>query len=207
MKLVTYVSDGQDRAGILERSAIVDLETAFAWLEHQAGRPSGARDLQERYGSGVLGFIEHAGEARPAADTLVKMHLDGSLPATHGGRSLSVPASSVKLVSPIPRPPSMRDGYAFRQHVETARRNRGLPMIPEFDLFPIFYFTNHQAVTGPGDVHVQKLHLDKLDFELEAAVVVGKKARNLSAATADEAIFGMTIMNDFSARARCRWKR
>jgi fumarylacetoacetate (FAA) hydrolase len=94
----------------------------------------------------------------------------------------------------------MRDGYAFRQHVMTARRNRGLDMIPEFDQFPIFYFTNHQAVTGPGKIEVQKLHLDKLDFELEVAIVIGKKCRNIKAANADEYIFGYTIMNDWSAR-------
>jgi hypothetical protein len=46
--------------------------------------------------------------------------------------------NQVTLLSPIPRPPSMRDGYAFRQHVMTARRNRGLEMIPEFDQFPVF---------------------------------------------------------------------
>src|SRR5512140_1194300 len=68
-------------------------------------------------------------------------------------------------------------------------------------MFPVFYFTNHQAVVGPGDVHVRKLHMDRLDFELEAAIVVGKKARDLSAATADDVIFGMTVMNDWSARA------
>jgi fumarylacetoacetate (FAA) hydrolase len=95
----------------------------------------------------------------------------------------------------------MRDGYAFRQHVETARKNRGLEMIPEFDVFPVFYFTNHQAVIGPGDLHVQSLHLDRLDFELEAAIVVGKEGRNLRAEDADAHVFGFTIMNDFSARA------
>jgi fumarylacetoacetate (FAA) hydrolase len=95
----------------------------------------------------------------------------------------------------------MRDGYAFRQHVETARRNRGLEMIPEFDQFPVFYFTNHQGVVGPGDVHVRRAHTERLDFELEAAIVVGKGGRNLSVSQADEAIFGMTIMNDWSARA------
>jgi fumarylacetoacetate (FAA) hydrolase len=95
----------------------------------------------------------------------------------------------------------MRDGYAFRQHVETARRNRGLEMIPEFDQFPVFYFTNHQAVVGPGDVSVRKLHLERLDFELEAAIVVGRRARDLALADADAVVFGMTIMNDFSARA------
>jgi fumarylacetoacetate (FAA) hydrolase len=107
---------------------------------------------------------------------------------------------NIHLLSPIPNPPSMRDGYAFRQHVEAARRNRGVPMIEEFDAFPVFYFTNHQAVTGPGEVFVRKLHMDKLDFELEAAIVVGKECRDVKAADADKYIFGYTIMNDWSAR-------
>jgi fumarylacetoacetate (FAA) hydrolase len=95
----------------------------------------------------------------------------------------------------------MRDGYAFRQHVLTARRNRGLEMIPEFDEFPVFYFTNHHGVVGPGDVRVEKLHLERLDFELEAAVVVRGGGKNLDVAGADACIFGLTIMNDWSARA------
>jgi fumarylacetoacetate (FAA) hydrolase len=107
---------------------------------------------------------------------------------------------STRLISPVPRPVSMRDGYAFRQHVEAARRNRGVPMIPEFDLFPIYYFTNHLAVTGPGELKVRKLFLEKLDFELEVAVVIGKPGRNVRAESADEHVFGYLIMNDWSAR-------
>jgi len=57
-----------------------------------------------------------------------------------------------QLLAPVPRPTSCRDGYAFRQHVATARRNRGLGMIPEFDQYPIFYFTNHNAIFGPGEI-------------------------------------------------------
>jgi fumarylacetoacetate (FAA) hydrolase len=94
----------------------------------------------------------------------------------------------------------MRDGYAFRRHVETARRNRGVPMIEEFDLFPVFYFTNHQAVIGPGELRVGGRRLEHLDFELEVAAVVGRETRNPTLAEADAAIFGYTIMNDFSAR-------
>ncbi len=112
----------------------------------------------------------------------------------------NLPLSDVQLLSPIPRPPSMRDGYAFRQHVEAARRNRGVPMIPEFDHFPVFYFTNHQAVIGPGACQVQTQHLDKLDFELETAIVIGKRGKNIKAVNADDYIFAYTIMNDFSAR-------
>lgn len=108
--------------------------------------------------------------------------------------------SEVTLLSPVPRPTSMRDGYAFRQHVEAARRNRGVEMIPEFDLFPVFYFTNHNGVIGQGPIRVMPEHLKKLDFELEAAIVIGKKGRNIKASEADSYIAGYTIMNDWSAR-------
>ena len=191
MKLVSTlangVSNGAPRGGILAGEEVIDLARGF---EH-----TGASELARTAGS-VLGFVEHGDLARPAADRLVAAHARGELPS-----SCATPAREVTLVAPIPRPPSMRDGYAFRQHVVTARKNRGLEMIPEFDLFPVFYFTNHQAVIGPGDLHVQSLHLDRLDFELEAAIVVGKQARNLRAEDADTCIFGFTIMNDFSARA------
>ena len=46
----------------------------------------------------------------------------------------------------IPNPTSLRDAYAFRQHVETCRKNRGASIIPEFDQFPVFYFSNHISV-------------------------------------------------------------
>lgn len=105
-----------------------------------------------------------------------------------------------KLLSPIPKPTSCRDGYAFQQHVESARRNRGVDMIPEFYQYPIFYFTNHQAVFGEGEIMVEQDHLLKLDFELEWAIVIGKKGRNIKAEVADEYIAGYTIMNDWSAR-------
>jgi fumarylacetoacetate (FAA) hydrolase len=73
-------------------------------------------------------------------------------------------------------------------------------MIPEFDLFPVFYFTNHQAVIGPGEMEVMPEHLKKLDFELEACIVIGKEGRNIKAEDADNYIFGYMVMNDWSAR-------
>jgi fumarylacetoacetate (FAA) hydrolase len=108
--------------------------------------------------------------------------------------------SQANLLAPIPNPTSCRDGYAFRQHVEAARRNRKVPMIAEFDSYPIMYFTNHNAVQGPGDVWCMPDHFNKLDFELEAAVVLGKKGRNIKAENADQYIAGYMIMNDMSAR-------
>lgn len=107
---------------------------------------------------------------------------------------------SAKILAPVPRPASCRDGYAFRQHVAAARRNRKVDMIPEFDQYPIFYFTNHNAIQGPGDIVCMPDHFQKLDFELEAAVVLGKRGRNVKAEEADKYIAGYMIMNDMSAR-------
>ncbi len=104
------------------------------------------------------------------------------------------------LLAPVPHPTSCRDGYAFRQHVAAARRNRKVPMIPEFDQYPIFYFTNHNAIQGPGDIVCMPDHFQKLDFELEISIVIGKKGRNVKAADADSYIAGFMIMNDMSAR-------
>lgn len=104
------------------------------------------------------------------------------------------------LAAPVPYPTSLRDAYAFRQHVVTSRANRGLKMIPEFDAFPVFYFSNHMAVKGPGEIFCMPDHFQQLDFELEFAVVLNKGGKNIKAEEADEHIAGFMIMNDFSAR-------
>jgi fumarylacetoacetate (FAA) hydrolase len=207
MRLVTYEngeragiarSDGRNagprRGGILIDGTIIDLELGFAWLERMRGAEAAAIDAA--IAGGVLALIEHQDVARPRAEALVQAFQKGELP-----EEARVELSKVALASPLPRPPSMRDGYAFRQHVETARKNRGLEMIPEFDQFPVFYFTNHQAVIGPGDLRVRDKQLERLDFELEAAIVIGKECCDVRAADADKFVFGLTIMNDWSARA------
>jgi fumarylacetoacetate (FAA) hydrolase len=193
MKLVTYNEGSAARSGLLvgeELGTIIDLARALAYV----GTPGFD-------GRTVLGLIEAGTEGLDAAREALSAYAEGKLPEVHAGGAVMLPRGAVTLLAPIPRPPSMRDGYAFRQHVETARRNRGLEMIPEFDQFPVFYFTNHGAVVGGGPLTVKPRHLERLDFELEAAIVVGREARDLTAANADEVVFGMTIMNDFSARA------
>jgi fumarylacetoacetate (FAA) hydrolase len=105
-----------------------------------------------------------------------------------------------ELLAPVPHPTSCRDGYAFRQHVAAARRNRNMDMIAEFDQYPVFYFTNHNAIQGAGEIECMPDHFQKLDFELEIAAVLNKKGRNIRAADADSYIAGYMIMNDMSAR-------
>jgi fumarylacetoacetate (FAA) hydrolase len=110
------------------------------------------------------------------------------------------PLEDVQVLAPVPLPASCRDGYAFRQHVAAARRNRKVPMIPEFDQYPVFYFTNHHSIQGPGEIRCMPDHFEKLDFELEVAIVIGRHGRNIPASAADDHIAGLMIMNDMSAR-------
>jgi fumarylacetoacetate (FAA) hydrolase len=110
------------------------------------------------------------------------------------------PLKEAKILAPVAQPSSCRDGYAFRQHVEAARRNRNVEMITEFDQYPVFYFTNHNSIQGPGDVICMPDHFEKLDYELEVAIVINRKGRNIPAAEADSYIGGFMIMNDLSAR-------
>src|SRR5215217_5436073 len=109
-------------------------------------------------------FLNYWDDMIDAALKLNQAIIDGRISEAKG-----IPFEDAYVLAPVPFPTSCRDGYAFRQHVETARRNRNVPMIAEFDQFPTFYFTNHNAIQGPGDVTVMPDHLEKLDFELEFA--------------------------------------
>ncbi|WP_071459221.1 fumarylacetoacetate hydrolase family protein [Bacillus massilinigeriensis] len=104
------------------------------------------------------------------------------------------------LNAPLPNPVSMRDFYSFEQHVKTARSNRGLDMVPEWYEFPVFYFSNHLAITGPEEQIYCPPGCSWLDYELEIACVIGKEGKNIKREEAEEFIFGYTIMNDWSAR-------
>jgi 2-keto-4-pentenoate hydratase/2-oxohepta-3-ene-1,7-dioic acid hydratase in catechol pathway len=109
-------------------------------------------------------------------------------------------AGDVKLLAPVPRPPSIRDFYAFEQHVRTARQRRGLEMDPDWYELPVFYFSNPAAVVGPdAEVEVPP-GSSALDFELEVAAVVGREGSDLDPAEAERHIAGFCVMNDWSAR-------
>src|SRR5512145_230316 len=168
MKLVSYLQDGHDRLGVLINDLVYDMEVLHPDLPNSVGL-----------------FLNYWEESFPIAQAGELMLREGTRDSNRG-RLLN----EVELLAPIPFPTSCRDGYAFRQHVAAARRNRKVDMIPEFDQYPIFYFTNHNAIQGPGDIRCMPDHFQKLDFELEVSVVIGKPGRNIKAIDADKYIAG-----------------
>lgn len=177
MKLVSYQKGHHDRLAVLEGESLYDFNMLDA-------------ALPVNMSTFLNGWDQYFLIAQEVTERL----------KTNSENYKGHPVSAAKILSPVPHPTSCRDGYAFRQHVATARRNRHVAMIPEFDQFPIFYFTNHNAVSGPGDFTCMPDHFKKLDFELEVAAVICREGRNIRAAEADQYIGGLMIMNDFSAR-------
>ncbi len=182
MKLLTYKDNEHEALGIYHDGQVYNL--------YKAALMKGYKDFP----STMKKFLEEGDSVMEFAKELDKQIKSGKLEAE------SFPADQCVFLAPIPNPASCRDGYAFRQHVAAARRNRKVEMIPEFDEYPIFYFTNHNAIQGPGDIMCMPDHFKQLDFELEAAVVIGKKGINVKSAEADKYIAGYLIMNDMSAR-------
>lgn len=178
MKLVSYLKEEHDQLAVLVDGLLYDMEYLHPDLPNNMSM-----------------FLNYWEDSVPMAQGGIIMIEEGRIPQSKG-----VPYESVQVLAPVPFPTSCRDGYAFRQHVAAARRNRKVDMIPEFDQYPIFYFTNHHTIKGPGEVVCMPDHFEKLDFELEAAIVIGKQGRNIKAEEADEYIAGIMIMNDLSAR-------
>lgn len=178
MKIVSYRQETHDQLAVLLDGRIYDMETLHPDLPGSMGM-----------------FLTYWEDALPMALHGVELIRDGKINQSKGR-----PLESVELLAPIPFPTSVRDGYAFRQHVAAARRNRGVEMIPQFDQYPIFYFTNHHSITGPGTLTLMPDHFQQLDFELEAAIVICKQGRNIRSEEAHEYMGGLMIMNDWSAR-------
>jgi fumarylacetoacetate (FAA) hydrolase len=175
MKLVSYLQNGDQKLGAMVQEKLYCLKA-----------------VNEQLPTDIIAFLQLGDQ--------VRLETEKQLLNRVASDTTIAPEKEYILLAPVPHPSSCRDGYAFRQHVEAARRNRGVEMIKEFDQYPIFYFTNHNAIQGPGDVYCMPDHFQQLDFELEVAIVIGKEGRNIKAKDADAYIAGFTIMNDLSAR-------
>jgi fumarylacetoacetate (FAA) hydrolase len=136
---------------------------------------------------GWPGRIEGDRVIQLAAQTLQSFFTGGGQAREHAEYRLD----DVRLLPPVLRPPSIRDFYAFEEHVRRARELRGAGPPPQewYDI-PVFYFSNPAAVYGPEDTIPYPDGVEELDYELELAAVIG----------ADGEIGGFTVMNDWSAR-------
>ena len=108
--------------------------------------------------------------------------------------------SDLAFGPPILRPPSLRDFYAFEQHVATMWTRRQSEIPEAWYRLPIFYFSNTSEIRGPDDAVWAPRGSSELDFELEVGAIVDTPAFDLPEERAAEAIGGYFVLNDWSAR-------
>ncbi len=207
MKLVTFshlhrvapdLEDGQDtHVGIYlpgDTPRVLNVEAASEWLSNKKTQNSKLK-TQNSYRT-VLELLDGG----PGAMERLQELLTEVAQDEEGLWESSQSVDDVQLLAPIPFPRTIRDFYAFEQHVKTARALRGLEMIPEWYDHPVFYYSNPGAVYGPGAKIPYPRGSKEVDYELEIACVIGKPGRDITADEANDYIAGYLIMNDWSAR-------
>ncbi|MGA7730691.1 MAG: fumarylacetoacetate hydrolase family protein, partial [Chloroflexia bacterium] len=196
MKLVTFSHlhrtapdrvEGEDtHVGIYlpgDMPRVLNLEAAHAWLNKKQSK-SEIRNPKSKIPTTMLELLDGGPDAMARVQELA----EDVCADEEGLWESSQPLDDVSLLSPIPFPRTIRDFYAFEQHVKTARALRGLEMIPEWYDHPVFYYSNPGCVYGPYD-DVDYPHGSKeVDFEHEIACVIGKPGKDIPAEEANDYI-------------------
>src|SRR5205085_1926688 len=196
MKLVTFshlhrvapdIDEGQDtHVGIYlpgDMPRVLNVEAAHEWLSSKKTQNSKLK-TQNSYGP-PMSLLELLDGGPVATERLQELVMEVAQDE-EGLWESSQSIDDVQLLAPIPFPRTIRDFYAFEQHVKTARALRGLDMIPEWYDHPVFYYSNPGAVYGPGADIPYPRGSKEVDYELEIACVIGKPGRDISAEDAND---------------------
>ena len=184
MKLVTYRAgaDGEGRLGVMQDDMVVDVER-----------------LGLSYGAAFPGTMLDLIDLGPDALAALKEALDGG--RDHRVPGVAVPAANVKLLAPIPRPRKniFGIGLNYVAHIDESRKPLDAPEgLPDK---PVVFSKPPTAVIGPGDPIQHNANItQQLDWEVELAVIIGRRATRITTDEAMACVFGYSVMVDISAR-------
>ncbi|HVN23266.1 MAG TPA: fumarylacetoacetate hydrolase family protein [Syntrophorhabdales bacterium] len=192
------------RIGVLKRQGIIDLHAAYAsYLRDVRGIYRWQELAEAIVPPDMLKFIEGGAMSMEAAlQALDHDERSGDRANDSSGARTFYELNEVRLLAPVPRPLSIRDCSAFLQHVKNARARAGLPAeLPQVNYeIPAHYRTSTTDVSGPDEPVFWPGYTEKLDYELEIALCIGKQGVNIRPDAVNQYIFGYTIFNDISAR-------
>ncbi len=196
MRLVAFTRKGasEPALGALAGAEVVDLAAAASGLAPGLDPGGRLRSLDALLADWENGL--------PLARTVLDRALGTSGEARRAllAAGAILPLPGVELRPPVSRPPTFRDFYAFEAHVRNARARRGLPVPPEWYEIPVFYFSNPGSLVGHGAAVRKPAWTEALDFELELACVIGRRARDVRPEDWRGVVAGFTVLNDWSAR-------
>ncbi len=209
MRLVTFRHQGR-----LEIGALVEADSKIIRLDAAEVLRSG--ETNPHFQS-MLAFLQGGSDSRDEAQRTVEF---GAAQRTEG---VTIERSAVEMLSPVPRPESIREFMVFEQHVVNCTRRFGMPrwvasldgavekiagrkatlayraMRPWYER-PVYYKGNRMNVIGDGASVTIPRYTKAFDWELEFGVFLCRQGRNIPKEKARDFIGGFTIFNDFSAR-------
>ena len=205
MKFTTFVPGGQKDEGrmlgvVLEEDSVLNLHPAAALYLKEIEKEKKPylraaqfipADMAAFLGQGV----EAMDLARRTLDFILPLWRQGKKKAFKGLRreTLVFPLSGIIRKAPVPRPGKIiAMGLNFYDH---AQENK-VP-VPEF---PVAFLKAVTALVGPDEPVPYPRSTKELDYEIELAIVIGKKGKDIPKEKAFEYIAGYTILNDLSAR-------
>ncbi len=206
MRLVTFelqtpLGAVRRTGALVEDDHVIDLELGRAVLHAAKGRPRHRALAAAEVPSEMLALLEGGEHTLECAREALE-HVAQTGDADLDGAVVRHRLDDVRLLSPLPRPSSLRDFLLFEEHLRNCIRTLGLPDVipPEWFNLPAHYKGNVNAIYGPEDVVPYPGYTEKFDFELEVCAVIGRRGRRVKASEAGAYIVGYTLYNDWSAR-------
>ncbi len=174
MRFVTYRHGHKTSAGVVRGQNVYDLAQAYF---KQFRRPYKFPTLLEFLQSGL---VEKVG--------------DVDFNTMHSDRLVCIPLKEIRFAAPIPRPPKIVCvGLNYRDHAAEQKK--------EAPAAPLLFAKAPNAVVGDGDeIAIPYGISEKVDYEVELGVVIGRDGFKITPADALKHVFGYTVFNDVTAR-------
>jgi 2-keto-4-pentenoate hydratase/2-oxohepta-3-ene-1,7-dioic acid hydratase in catechol pathway len=189
------------RIGALDQAVITDLNAVCAAHLQAGGQTGSPYELAAALvPSDMIAFLKAGAMARAAADAALTWLAACGATAGPRGENLRYALADVRLLAPVPRPNSIRDTLSFEGHMINFERRTGKKTPARWYDTPIYYKGNSSSVIGPEQDVIWPAYTEKLDYELEFGIFIGKQGANIPVADAPAFIAGYTIFNDISAR-------
>jgi 2-keto-4-pentenoate hydratase/2-oxohepta-3-ene-1,7-dioic acid hydratase in catechol pathway len=186
------------RIGASVDGKLIDFAAAYAAHLERTDAGCDAQRLAAMFFPDLVSFLGAGDLARRAADHAIEAA--ARTQEAFGARTSYAPGE-IRLLAPVPRPRIIRDFLTFEGHMLTAGKALGRPQIPPvWYEVPAYYKGDPDTVSGPDTVIEWPRYCEKFDFELELAMVIGRRGKNISKDDARRHIAGYTIWNDWSAR-------
>ena len=197
MHLVTFHTEYGTRIGAVINEHVLDLQMAceLYYAERGHGKPHVlARAL---FPTSMVDFLQGGNEAMDLARTLAADFLDYmGTPRVRKDlieRRIVAPLKGLRLAAPVPRPGKILGlGLNYWDHAKEAKQEP-----PEV---PAIFTKSPGCVIGPGDPILLPKVSNQVDYEVEFAFVIGRRAKDVPDARALDYVAGYTIFHDVSAR-------